>query len=73
MTRKVSVDLECCDTIEFGRRSEGLDARSSSCKRDETCHRSFLGGERGVTPIAAGAGLLRREQASGPRGGAAGT
>lgn len=70
-TRKISIDLECRDTIELLRQSEGLDTLLSSCKSDEACHRSYLDGEPGVVPIAAGADMLRRKQAGDPSTGAA--
>lgn len=69
VTCKISVDLECRHTIEFRRRSERPDPRSSSCKCDETCHCSYLDIERSIAPNAGGARLLGREKASGPGGG----
>jgi hypothetical protein len=65
VTREISVDLECRDTIEFRRRSERPDTRSSSCKCDETCHCSYLDIERSIAPNASRARLLRREKAGG--------
>jgi hypothetical protein len=69
VTRKISVDFECRDTIESGRRSEGLDTRLSSRKSDEARHRAYLDSERGIAANAGGAGLLRCDQAGGAPGG----
>lgn len=61
--RKISVDFERRDTIERWREPQGLNAHSSSRKRNEASHRSHLDGERRVALVAGRTGIPRGEQA----------